>query len=113
MEDQRLERMLFVDYCQLFRVSLLQAIKYVNEQVRKNLQYLMVVFFDGHFKVETNKLAHVTMRVRVFSTKDWTDLVHTLQASDSTSHLLVYLRALCKSSFLVKVLQRKTVGSAL
>jgi len=52
---------LFVDCLQLSGISFFNVVEHVREKFTEEVQEFEIVLFDGHFNVETNELAHVSM----------------------------------------------------
>lgn len=63
----------------------------------------MLVFFECHFDIHSGKLTQVSVRKRIFSPKDRTDLKDLLQVR-TNGHLLVQLRGLSKTCIHIELL---------
>lgn len=70
----------------------------------------MIVFLDGHFKIQTSEFTHVTMGEGVFSSEDGTNFEDSFEVRLDT-HLLVELGRLGKTGILTEILQLEDVGT--
>jgi hypothetical protein len=57
----------------------------------------MVVVVKAHLKIESHKLSHVAMSVRILCTENGSDLEHSFKVR-TNCHLLIKLRGLSKVS---------------
>lgn len=102
---------LLVNSLQLSSVILLKSAKNIRKELTKEIKQLEVMLLDRHFNIQSNELAHVAMSKRVLSTEHRTNFEHFLEISHDT-HLLIKLRRLCKTGFLVEVREVKHIGSS-
>lgn len=87
---KRSERILLVNSFQLISISHSQLFEHERQEFSEVFQDFEVVLLDGHFQIETNKLAHMTMGEGVFGSEHWGNLKDSLEVSHHT-HLLVEL----------------------
>lgn len=52
---------------------LFKALENLYKKISNDLYDLMIIMQEGHLKIKADKLRHMTMRVRVFSTKHCTN----------------------------------------
>jgi len=71
--------------------ALCNTVEEEGEEFTEELKKFIVVFFDGHFNIEADELAHMPVGKAIFSSENRTYFKHSLKVSHHT-HLLVELR---------------------
>src|SRR5271163_3558227 len=70
----------------------------------------MIVLFNSHFNIKTGIFRQVTMRVRIFSSKDGANFVNTLKIR-SNCHLLRELGGLSEERGTSEIVQLENTGA--
>ena len=99
-----LERILLVNHLQEMAVSRLQILKYIVEDISNDIEYLEVVLFDCHLKIQSHEFCHVSIGKGVLSSEYWSDFKDSSKVTHN-GHLLVELWGLCEAGFSAEVVE--------
>jgi hypothetical protein len=105
------EGVLLLNNFKLLGISRFNSIENEYEKVSQHVEHFEIMFFNGHFHIESRELAKVTVGVGVLSSKDWSNLKNTIEIG-TESHLLVKLGTLGKACLLTEVLHLEDIGTA-
>ena len=78
-EDKVVAGELLLNRLDLMRECRLESLEDGQEQVVERVHDFVVVLLNRHLQIETDKLGHMTMSVRIFRPEDWLiSSTHTL-----------------------------------